>query len=374
MNFKNRYIFLIISLLFFGVCMYFFFNIMVYIVVAFVLSMIGQPIMQFLLHKVKLKDVKYGSAISAVITMILFILVILSLISLLAPVLIEQAQTLAQADYSTMVEALNEPLKRMQEFLERIGLPTDDDASRDFVVNFFNDWFDPTKISNLFTLIFGFATEFLIGLFSILFITFFFLQEQGILLSIIVALVPSEYEAHTQNAIKDTIYLLRRYFSGILLQMTIITLFITVSLIILGIENAFMIGLIAALLNVIPYLGPLLGAAFALAITLVTNSHLPFYDAMFPLLVSVAIVFAIMQLIDNFILQPFIFSNRVMAHPLEIFIVVLVAAKIGTLVGVGAVIGMVLAIPVYTILRVIARTFLSEFKIVQKLTERMKTD
>lgn len=206
-----------------------------------------------------------------------------------------------------------------------------------------------------------------------LFISFFFLQEQGILLQIIVALVPTEYEKPVTNTLLDTVYLLRRYFQGILLQMTIITIIITVSLSLLGFQNAFLIGIIAAFLNLIPYLGPLMGAAFALAITLITYSNLPFYEMMLPMLIQVGIVFAIMQLIDNFILQPFIFSNRVMAHPLEIFIVVLVAAQVGVLIGIGTVLGMVLGIPTYTIFRVVARTFLSEFKIVQKLTERMKT-
>ena len=72
-----------------------------------------------------------------------------------------------------------------------------------------------------------------------------------------------------------------------------------------------------------------------------------------------------MQLLDNFILQPQIFSASVKAHPLEIFICVLVGAKI------GGILGMVLAIPVYTVLRVIAKVFLSEFKIVQKITGGM---
>ena len=86
---------------------------------------------------------------------------------------------------------------------------------------------------------------------------------------------------------------------------------------------------------------------------------------MLPMLSKVVIVFGAMQLLDNFILQPWIFSNSVLAHPLEIFIVILMGAQI------NGIIGMVLAIPVYTVLRVIARAFLSEFKLVQKITGGM---
>jgi predicted PurR-regulated permease PerM len=65
------------------------------------------------------------------------------------------------------------------------------------------------------------------------------------------------------------------------------------------------------------------------------------------------------------VLQPWIYSTSVKAHPLEIFIVILVAGSI------GGPIGMILAIPGYTVFRIIAKQFLSKFEIVQKLTERL---
>ena len=70
----------------------------------------------------------------------------------------------------------------------------------------------------------------------------------------------------------------------------------------------------------------------------------------------------VFQMLDNFLLQPNIFSKSVKAHPLEIFIVVLMGAKI------GGVAGMVLAIPAYTVLRVLLKVFFSEFEVVKRLT------
>jgi predicted PurR-regulated permease PerM len=160
--------------------------------------------------------------------------------------------------------------------------------------------------------------------------------------------------------------MLTRYFGGILIQMTIITAFVSVLLGLFGIQNALLIGFFAALINVIPYVGPLIGATFGLIITISSNLDLEFYTQMLPMLVKVVAVFGAMQLLDNFMLQPWIFSNSVLAHPLEIFIVILMGAQLN---GIG---GMVLAIPVYTVLRVIAGVFLSKFKIVQKMTVRMR--
>jgi predicted PurR-regulated permease PerM len=150
-----------------------------------------------------------------------------------------------------------------------------------------------------------------------------------------------------------------------LLQITLITIIVTVSLNLLGVNNALLIGIFAALINVIPYLGPLIGAAFGIMITVSSNLDLSFYNEMLPMLLKVMGVFATMQLLDNFIFQPFIFSTSVRAHPLEIFLVILIGAQIQGITG------MVLAIPTYTVIRVVAREFLNKFEIVQHITSRM---
>ena len=166
------------------------------------------------------------------------------------------------------------------------------------------------------------------------------------------------------HAVDDASKLLRRYFVGVSAQVSIISVFMWILLSIIGIKNAILIAFFAALINVIPYVGPIIGAAFGVFITISSNLDLglDFYTEMLPLILKVIGAFAAMQMLDNFVLQPFIFSNSVLAHPLEIFIVILVGAKL------SGILGMILAIPVYTVIRVIARAFLSEFKIVQKLT------
>jgi len=179
----------------------------------------------------------------------------------------------------------------------------------------------------------------------------------------IATLIPDKYEKQSVQAINETSGLLIRYFTGVLGQMTVITIFVSILLSILGVKNALLIGFFAALMNVIPYVGPIIGAGFAAIITVSSNLDVSFYDVLLPQLLRVFGVFAIMQMFDNFILQPNIFSKSVKAHPLEIFIVIMVGAKLG---GVG---GMVLAIPFYTVLRVIAKVFLSEFKVVQRITK-----
>ncbi|MBP8212959.1 MAG: AI-2E family transporter, partial [Saprospiraceae bacterium] len=226
-------------------------------------------------------------------------------------------------------------------------------------------YLNPENIQILFGNALNKFGDVFVGVFSIFFIGFFFLREQGLFVNIITSIVPTKYETHTQQAVDETSKLLIRYFVGILVQVTIITLIISFSLTMLGVKNALLIGFFAGIMNVIPYVGPIIAALVGFVITLSSNMELSFYDEMMPLLVKVGIVFLVTRLIDDIILQPNIFSKSVKAHPLEIFIIVLVGAKI------GGVLGMVFAIPFYTAFRVIGKVFLSEFKVVQKLTRNM---
>ena len=88
--------------------------------------------------------------------------------------------------------------------------------------------------------------------------------------------------------------------------------------------------------------------------------------AMGAIIIKFAAIFIVTHLIDVFIFQPYIYSNSVKAHPLEIFIVILMAGHIGGIVG------MLVAIPAYTVVRVFAKEFFSNFKVVKKLTDRME--
>ncbi len=362
----SRYIAIIASILIIAAIFYFFSDIVGYVLIAWVLSMIGQPMMRFFQRKIKIGKFKAGSSTSAILTILCYFIIFTVLIWMFVPLVVQQAQNLRSIDYGQVEQALEVPLNYLNDQFASIGLVETGDSPSKELSNTLRTWFKPEKIGNFFSSLIGFAGNFVFGLFAVVFILFFFLKDQGLFVNFLVAITPSKYGDEVRNALDRITKLLRRYFGGILLQITIITIFISVLLGILGVKNALLIGFFAALINVIPYLGPLIGASFALFITISSNLGLDFTTELLPLLIKVLVVFGAMQMLDNFILQPYIFSNSVLAHPLEIFIIILMGAKINGIVG------MVLAIPVYTVLRVIARSFLSEFKIVQKITKGME--
>jgi predicted PurR-regulated permease PerM len=207
----------------------------------------------------------------------------------------------------------------------------------------------------------------LIAAFSITFITFFFLKDEGLFFEGLVVLFPEKFETNIKHALISINRLLRRYFVGIVIQSIAIMLLNTIGLTIVGIgyKTALVIGLFTGILNVIPYVGPMAGMMLGTLIGLATNLQLDFATGMLPLMGYMLVVFIIVQLIDNFVFQPLIFSNSVNAHPLEIFIVLLIAGSL------GGILGMLLAIPGYTVLRVFAKEFFNKFRLVQKLTEKI---
>jgi len=89
------------------------------------------------------------------------------------------------------------------------------------------------------------------------------------------------------------------------------------------------------------------------------------YTHILPLMGKMVLIFAIVQVLDNNIFQTVIFSNSVKAHPIEIFLVIVLA---GSLAGV---VGMIFAVPIYTVLRIVGRHFFSQFRIVKSLTQNM---
>ena len=233
------------------------------------------------------------------------------------------------------------------------------------------------KESKIFTNIdFGFIPNFLnsfigvlgslsIGLFSVLFIAFFFLKDSKLFEQGIMVFVPDNNESRLQKSINSIKDLLSRYFIGLVLQISILFIIYSIVLFTFGIENAIVIAFLCALLNLIPYIGPIIGGILMMTLTMTSNLGADFSTVIMPKTIYVMIGFIIGQLVDNFFSQPYIFSNSVKSHPLEIFLVIIIG---GLLFGIT---GMIIAVPGYTAIKVILKEFLAENKIVKSLTKNL---
>ena len=131
----------------------------------------------------------------------------------------------------------------------------------------------------------------------------------------------------------------------------------------IGIGYALGIGFIAGLLNIIPYIGPLIGEILGVVLCVVLKYGTgvgPDVNIWLFALIVLAIMLSV-QLVDNFVYQPLIYSTSIQATALETFIVILIG---GTL---GGIVGMLAAIPAYTVIRVVAGRFFADKKLIKRL-------
>ena len=354
-----------LGILVIGAVIYFLGSILVYVVIAWILSLIGRPVTQFLLKKLRFNRLKSGSTLAAVVVLVLFYVLFWLMISIFSPMFIEQASVLTKLNTTNITEALAVPLAQIDQWLINMNVLHEGQTVVHEIEGDIRSFLAPAQIGRFFGSIVSLATSVIFGLFAVTFILFFFLKEDGLVLGFLHAVTPAKYDDNVTNAVEKLTTLLSRYFLGISAQVLTITTIVSIGLSLLGVENAFLIGIFAAMINVIPYLGPMLGAIFGMFIVISSGMDADFYNETVPKLWRVAIVFGVVQMIDNFILQPYIFSKSVLAHPLEIFMVILIGGNL------GGIFGMIVAIPAYSVLRVMAHVFLSEFEVVQRLTTRM---
>jgi predicted PurR-regulated permease PerM len=351
-----RAVFTIVAIALFVYFLYLIQSVILYLAMAIITTLTGRPIVVFLRDRLKFKN-----SIAVVTTMVLLFGFLLGLLGLFIPVMIEQGQNLALLDIRKLENNIEQLFDEAITYLQIQDIDLESSFKDYQPFSNIDFAFIPEVLNTLFSSLGSFS----IGLFSVLFISFFFLMDANLVESSIISLVPKGQERKTRVSIMKIKNLLSRYFAGLFMQISILFVIYTITLLIVGIEHAIIIAFLCALLNLIPYVGPLISAALMALLTMSSNLGQSFSEVILPKTLYVMIGYGIGQLIDNFFSQPFIFSRSVKSHPLEIFLVILIA---GFLFGP---IGMVAAVPGYTAIKVILKEFMSDRKFVQKLTKNL---
>lgn len=362
-----KYFLIIISVLFAGFVLWYFRALISYIIVSVVLSLIGRPVVD-LLEKIRYKKFRIPRAMSALFTVLLLWALFIMFFRIFIPLLANQASELANINAESFIASLEEPIQNIEAVLHSLELDAFRDVSiNEFILERLNAVFDISMFSGIISSVTTMLGNIFIAVFSISFITFFFLKDERLFVEGVIIFVPSKEEEKVRKVLSSIKRLLMRYFIGIILQITGVIILITTGMTIvgLGFENSLVIGLFTGVFNVIPYIGPLIGAVIGLFLGIVTNLDMSFYDQMLPMLIYMLIVFIAVQQVDNLVFQPLIYGTSVYAHPLEIFIVLMMGGYIAGFLG------MLLAIPTYTVIRVIAKEFFNHFKVVKRLTENI---
>ena len=359
-----------------ALCWYFR-SVLAYILIAVVVSLVAKPLMG-LLQKIRIKGRKAPDWILAALSLILVLGILLSIVATLIPIVGNIVKDISLANIENSVRSLSVPLSEFNEFLRTMVPGLGEDFKVEVtVIQEVQKLFNPAIFSSVIGSAASFLTSFGIGLFSVVFIGFFFIKDDGLFTEIVCALVPDKHEATTEKAISDIGHLLSRYFIGVMLEVTGVALinFIGLAFIAkLGFSAALGIAFMTGIFNIIPYVGPLLGGALGTVLGLILkySSASPIgLDVNFWVFTAILIaIFCFTQLVDNFLYQPLIYSTSIKAKPLEIFIVLLIVGHI------GGPLAMIVAIPCYTVVRVIAFRFFRHIKPIKRLipSERLITN
>ena len=360
-----RYIIIIGAIALAAAACYFFSSVLAYILLAFVVSLIGQPVLR-LLRKIKIKGKSLPDAVLAIITLVFIFALLLLVVMQVIPVvtnIVREASLMKAQESTGNYNIIDQANGWVIQVIPWVG---EDFDGVQLLIEKVSEVVDLSNISGILGSVASAVAGIAVGLFSVIFISFFFIKDDSLFGRIVGALVPDSIEERVKKTIHDIEHLLSRYFVGLIIEILGVVVLNCLGLWLIariGFNYALGIAFIAGLLNIIPYVGPLIGELIGVVLCVILK-----YGAGIGLGVNIwlfaLIVLCIMlatQLVDAFIYQPLIYSTSIKASPLEIFVVLLIAGHI------GGVVGMLIAIPTYTVIRVIASRFFYDFKPVKRL-------
>ncbi len=342
---------------------WYFSQIVIFILVAAVLAIMFRPLVK-LLHSVKIKEWQLPQWLAASVTLVVIWLTFGLMFGILVPIFLSEFNQLSTLDLNSILKSIEEPLQEFQNYLHTtFSLPITEYSISEAVGKSLKEIVDYQAINSAFSSIVTVIADAVVAIFSVSFITFFFLRDDGLFNSMVTSLFPDKYNDNVMRALDSITVLLSRYFMGIIAQSILLAIMWWASLAIFGMESgdAIFIGLIYGVMNIIPYAGPIIAGVVALTLGAITPVN---GELLYTVMLIVGTWLGVKG-IDDFFIQPALYSERVKAHPLEIFLVILIAG------WVGGIVGMILAVPSYTVIRVFAKEFFSQVSLVRKLTQEI---
>jgi predicted PurR-regulated permease PerM len=352
---KNKLFFLVLLVAAVGFLTWYFLNIVIFIIVAAVIAIIGTPLVD-LLDRIRIWKFKFPHFLSVTLTLMLILALFLGMFALFIPLVIKEAQLIRTIDGTQLMAHYDQEMRHLQYMINQYGLMpkgmTLEKSMKEAILKFIDfDFF-----SNVLTSLISFTGTFFFNLFSVAFLSFFFLMDPAMLPRAILLFTPKAYEEQVINVMFKSRALLSRYFIGLILQIAANIITYSLALYLVGVPNPLVIGFFTGVIIIIPYIGGIISMIMGLLIGLTGIVALGDYSLLMPMALKIIIAMFIVQTIDNNIFAPFIQGKSVKAHPVEVFIVVIAAASL------GGIIGMVVAVPAYGFLKIVVHEIREHIK------------
>lgn len=302
--------------------------------------------------------------LSVTLTLVAMLLLFFGMFSLFIPLIVNEATLISNIDGTKFMAYYQNDLASLQHTLIHYGImprgATTESVAKQAILKII----DFGVFSNVLTSVISFTGTFFFNLFSILFLSFFFMQDNKMLPRFILLITPVNYEEQIKTVMLKSKDLLSRYFIGLIIQITANIVTYSLALYIVGVPNPLVIGFFTGIIIIVPYLGGIISMMMGVILGVTGVISAGEYAMIMPMALRIIAAMFVVQTIDNNVFAPLIQGKSVKAHPVEIFLVVIAAASLGGIAG------MIVAVPVYGFVKIIAREFLSNFRIVRHISEK----
>jgi predicted PurR-regulated permease PerM len=358
---KNKLFFVILILAAVGFIAWYFLQIIIFIIVAGIISIIGYPLVE-LFDKIRIRKFKFPHVCSVILTLLLLIVVVTSLLSFFIPLVIREASIISSIDGKKLIEYYGKEIHWIEYNMTQLGVLKKGATIETLIRANISKIIDFNIFTNIISRVLSFTGTFFFNTFSILFLSFFFLYDNRMLPKFILLLVPEKYSEKTQNVMSKSKKLLSRYFIGLILNVLVMIISYAIALTIVGAKGALVIAFFGGIVNIIPYIGPIIAVITGILLGVSGIISIGLYGAIWTMAFKIFLAMVIVILLDNFIYGPMIQGRSIKVHPVEIFLVIIAAGSIG---GIPT---MIIAVPAYAFLRIVAGEFLSQFRLVQSFS------
>jgi predicted PurR-regulated permease PerM len=359
---KNKLFFLILAAGVLGFLVWYFSDIVIFCIVAGVISIVGSPLVERL-DRIKAGRFAFPHALSVSLTLILILLLFFGMFSLFIPLVLNEAHMISNIDGKHLMDYYKTEAASLQQTLISFGIMPRGATIESTVKQAILKIIDFGMFSNILSSIISFTGTFFFNLFSIVFLSFFFLMDNKMLPRFILLITPEKHEEQIKNVMYKSKDLLSRYFIGLIIQIIANIITYSLALYIVGVKSPLVIGFFTGIIIIIPYLGGIISMMMGVILGVTGVVSTGDYAMIMPMALRILAAMFVVQTIDNNVFAPLIQGKSVKAHPVEIFLVVIAAASVGGIAG------MIVAVPVYGFVKIIAHEFLSNFRIVRHMSE-----
>jgi predicted PurR-regulated permease PerM len=305
-------------------------NLVLYLVLALILSYILDPIVNWLQRN------KIPRTLAITLTLSSVILIFIYASTTVIPKVAEQMVQLArQLDIQNIEMIANRIETRLSDDYEFIP----DGFLSNNLSQILNSLFDFDQFSSVFGNIVGVFTDIFSAILVVPFAAFFFLKDGSKIRRDLLRMIPNKYFETSLTLIDKIEKRLGLYFRSVLMQSVLVATSSWATLSIAGLDNSLSVGIAVGLANTIPYFGPIIGYILSIIISIIETGD-------FSLVLVCIIAIFIVQMLDNIVFQPLLFSRSADMHPVAILFIILVGAEV------AGILGMLVAIPLATVVRI----------------------